>query len=495
MKLYIDQNEYDFTPGETVMDVLRRNGIHLSAPCGGKGTCGKCCITINGRVALACRTAAEDEMTVHLLREDAVAVVEEGIKGEVDITIDAGHKELGIACDIGTTTVVCHLIHLSTGARLATVSGANAQKLWGADVISRIQAASEGALKELQNAVISQISGFIDELCHSTGKEKKDITAMTVAGNTVMCHLFSGLSPESIGKAPYEPLSLFGDVQQAEGLGLGFDGHVYIIPAISGYVGGDITAGVLACGMDGVSLLMDVGTNGEMVLCHNGRLLCCAAAAGPAFEGAEITCGATARAGAVSSVKVRDGRLELTTIGGVRPNSICGSGLIDALAAMLTLGAIDETGRLLDEDETEVPQFLRQVDGEDVFALTDDASVYITQKDIRKLQLAKAAIAAGAGVLLDEAGIDEDQIERVLLAGGFGSRLDPGSAAAIGLIPSGLLPVTQSVGNAAGEGAVMALLSLSARDELTRIQSKMEYIELSTHKGFTDRFVDKMMLE
>jgi len=496
MKLFINGTEYAFTAGETVMDVLRRESISITSPCGGKGTCGKCTVNANGQQVLSCKTLAEEDMSVITVTETPMEVLEQGTAQQVDITNDAAYNELGIACDIGTTTVVCHLIHMKSGKRLATVSGANAQAAWGADVISRIQAASDGSLEELQRAIISQINGFIDRACTESGKDKVDIKYMTVAGNTVMCHLFTGLSPESIGKAPYTPMSLFGNTVQAEKLGLNIDGEVYIIPSISGYVGGDITAGVLSCGMgEGISLLIDVGTNGEMVLCVNGKMLCCATAAGPAFEGAEIQCGAPAQPGAISQVNVEGRELKLTTIGGEDPTCICGSGLIDALAVMLKLGAVDETGRLLDDEESEAPEFLIELDDDDAFALTGDGIVYITQQDIRKLQLAKGAVAAGIGVLLEEAGIKAEQVQSLMLAGGFGSKMNPITAAAIGLIPQQMLPVTKAVGNAAGEGAVAALLSLNARKRLDEIKRNMTYIELSTHKGFTDRFVEEMMFE
>lgn len=496
MKLLINGTEYAFATGETVMNVLRRENIPVNGPCGGKGTCGKCIVTANGAEVLACRTTIRNGMIVVADAKKDMEVLERGIEQEVDITNNASEDELGIACDIGTTTVVCHLIHMKSGKRLATVSGANAQAHWGADVISRIQAASDGQLGELKGAIIQQISGYIAELCNKSGENINTIKYMSVAGNTVMCHLFAGISPESIGKAPYTPSSLFGEACNAHELGLNIEAEVYITPSISGYVGGDITAGVLACGMgDGTSLLIDVGTNGEMVLCVDGKMLCCATAAGPAFEGAEIECGAPAQSGAISAVRVDGDQLALTVIGGGKPTCICGSGLIDALSAMLQLGSVDETGRLLDEDESESPQFLMDKDGDDVFVLSKDGEVYITQQDIRKLQLAKAAIAAGIGVLLEEADIKAEQVQSLMLAGGFGSRMNPVTAAAIGLIPRQLLPVTKAVGNAAGEGAVAALLSMTARERLEELKENMKYIELSTHKGFTDRFIEEMMFE
>lgn len=491
-------------PGETILDVLRRGGFEgVHTPCGGKGTCLKCVVWVTspGRCGamLACRTPAEDGMTVELKPEVRVAVTESGSCRV--LPPDPGQSGYAAACDIGTTTVVCHLLSLATGRRLATVSGGNRQRMLGADVIARIQACSEGKRPWLTETIVEQINEYLAALCQKAGVSLSELSYLAVAGNTVMEHLASGLSPESIGVSPFTPLSLFGEELSARGLGFAFSGKVYFAPAVAGYVGGDITSDALATGLlhqEKPVLMIDVGTNGEMMLgCRDG-IVCCATAAGPAFEGAQIKYGMTASDGAVSAVAYENGALSLTVLGNVPPVGLCGSGLIDAAAVMLTLGAVDETGRIMDAGEApaEALPFLGETEEDGrVFYLTEDRSICVTQKDLRSLQLAKAAIAAGAEILAKEYGVPLEQVSSLLLAGGFGSFIRPESAGRIGLIPPALLPVTRAVGNAAGEGAVSAALSSGARRELSEIRAASRYLELSRHPGFNDCYLNAMMFE
>lgn len=402
----------------------------------------------------------------------------------------------GIACDIGTTTVVCHLVELSSGKVLAGCGEENAQRAYGDDVISRIKASMDGSLTEMVGCIRRQISGMILRLCREAEITVGEIHTMAVAGNTVMCHILLGLSPDSMGTAPYAPQSKFGQWYPAEQLELPFCGQVYIAPAVSGFVGGDITADILAAGLDQtdkMTLLIDVGTNGEMALGCGDHFICCSTAAGPAFEGAQIRCGMTAAPGAISGVQWHRGEVLVKTIGDVPPVGICGSGFIDAAAMLLEIGAVDETGRMLDADEDTIPEELEPylyLEGEEpAFCLAED--VFVTQSDIRKLQLGKAAIAAGVQVMGALSG--EAEIGQLLLAGGFGSYIRPERAACIGLIPEQLLPVTRAMGNAAAQGAVAALCSQSARERLTGIQNSMEYLELSGMQKFSDAYIENMI--
>lgn len=489
--------------GETILQALQRAGItSVHTPCGGAGTCKKCTVLVQGGgidgPCLACQTKVADGMVVVLDDHGEMEVQQSGA-----CTIyppDQGMEGYAVACDIGTTTVVCHLLDRKTGVRLGTVGGANAQKVFGADVIARIQASVIGKRELMTRAIVEQISDMIQTLCKKTGVALSDVKLLTVAGNTVMCHLFAGLAPDTIGVAPFAPLSLFGNDWDARELGLPFDGIVYITPSVAGYVGGDITADVLATDLTKrtkPTLMLDIGTNGEMMLGCGDKFVCCATAAGPAFEGANIKQGMPATPGAISEVVVENGALRLKVLGDTKPTGICGSGLVDALAVMLDLGAVDETGRLLDEDEA--PAAAAPYIGEDedgnVFRLTEDGSVAVTQADVREIQLAKASIAAGIQVMADRYGIPVEQIDALILAGGFGSFIRPRSAARIGLIPQELLPVTKAVGNAAGEGAVSAALSAKARADLKKIQSDCTYIELSSDSAFNDAYIEQMMFE
>ena len=489
------------SPGQTLLDVLR-DTVQLQAPCGGNGSCGKCRVILvepeGERTVLACQTQPRDGMVVRVPRQEPLQVALDA-EARTDFQPDPGQTGWGIACDIGTTTVVCRLVDLTTGKALAVQGRGNAQCSFGADVISRIKAAMDGQLSQLTHAIREQLSGMIAELCRKAGAEPERVASMAVAGNTTMCHLLMGLDPSGLGAAPFTSLSRFGGSVPAQDLQLPFDGPVYVCPAVSGYVGGDITADLLAAGMDRMErpvLLIDVGTNGEMALGCGDRFVCCSTAAGPVFEGAQLSCGMTAAPGAISAVEWADGAVRCATIGGAEAAGICGSGLLDAVAVMLDLGAVDETGRMLDPEEDEIPEqaepylFLTEEE-QPAFRLTP--RVYITQGDVRKLQLGKGAIAAGVQVLLDAYGIQPGQVGRLLLAGGFGSYLRPESAARIGLFPAQMLPATCAIGNSAAEGARLALISQPARDRLGRLQDTMSYLELSGLAAFNSAYMDAMM--
>lgn len=497
------QQILDAQPGQTLFQVLRPNyATHISAPCGGQGTCQKCTVYLQSesgeQAVLACRTLAKDGMSVRLPAHEALEVTTSESPVFARSLPDPELQGFGIACDIGTTTVVCHLMDLSNGTCLGTSGEGNAQRIYGGDVISRIKAASDGHLDQLRITIIDQLCRMIRSLCSNAGIAPSQISRMTIAANTTMCHLLTGLSPESIGVAPFIPLSLFGDCADAASLGLPFSGEVYIAPAISGYVGGDITAGMLAAGLDNVThpvLFIDVGTNGEMALGCGDRFVCCSTAAGPAFEGAQIRYGMTAAPGAIHSVSYAAGQLTCSVLGGGPATGLCGSGLIDAMAVMLDLGAMDETGRMLDMDDDDIPDNLiphmTLLDDEPAFLLCD--GIAVTQSDVRKVQLGKGAIAAGIQVLLESSETTYDQISALLLAGGFGSYISPASAARIGLIPSELLPVTRAIGNTAAQGAQEVLLSSAARSRLTALQKATEYKELSGMAAFNQAYMEAMM--
>lgn len=493
-------------PGRTILEAIRESdGLPIHAPCGGQGTCGKCTVYLTGpegeNAVLACRTPVADGMVVRLPSAAPLAVQLTSDEEEsFPVTPDEGLEGYGVACDIGTTTVVCHLMELSTGRKLATVGEGNAQRPYGGDVIARIKASMEGRRPALTAAITGQLSCMIEALCRSAKIEISEVKSMAIAANTTMLHLLTGLSPDGIGQAPFTTESLFGDQWDARKMGLPFDGSVYLLPAVSGYVGGDITADLLAVGMDGdnkPTLLIDVGTNGEMALGCGNRFTCCSTAAGPAFEGAQIRCGMTAAPGAISSVEYKNGEVVCSVIGGGEAIGLCGSGLIDAMAVMLTVGAVDETGRMydVDEDEDEIPEtalpYLFLLDDSPAFRLSE--KVCVTQADVRKLQLGKGAIAAGVKVLMDTYGAKFEDIDSLLLAGGFGSFIRPESAARIGLIPAELLHVTRAVGNTAARGAQLALVSKAAREKLTALQNDMKYYELSGLAAFNDAYMEAMM--
>ena len=449
---------------------------------------------------------AGDRVVTAVVVDDVLVDVEPG---------DTSGRLFGIAFDLGTTTVVATLLDLATGTPAAVASLLNPQQPYGADVITRISATmmdpdALGRLSALAHEGLDQLAG---EVCADAGVDRREVYEIALAGNATMVHLALGLDPEPLGVAPFVMASRSFDGLGAADLGVAVHprARAYVFPALGAYVGGDIVAGALASGMDRdrrIRLFIDIGTNCEILLAAGDRLLATAAPAGPAFEGAAIRCGMRAAPGAVEGVKISDEDVLLQVIGDVAPVGLAGSGLVDAVAAMVAAGLVDASGRLVAPDAPEVPPGLaarlRQVGQERVFVLaflgdepgsdTDDPTrwLYLSQRDIRELQFAKAAIATGWMLLLEEQGLTDADVAQVLLAGSFGSYLSPASAVRIGLVPDVALLRIVSAGNVAGEGAKMALLSLRERAAAQALLEEVHYVELSDRADFNDRFVDRL---
>ena len=417
----------------------------------------------------------------------------------------------GVAFDLGTTTVVATLLDLATGTPVAVRSMLNKQQPFGADVISRISATmmDETALDRLQGLAQATLAELTAEVCEEGGIDPLDVYEVALAGNATMTQLVLGIDPEPLGVAPFIMAShTYPDVRARDlGLSVHPRARAIVMPSLGAYVGGDIISGALASGMDRdkrLRLFIDVGTNCEIVLGDGERLVATAAPAGPAFEAASIKCGMRAAAGAIETVKVIDGALQVGTIDDAAAVGICGSGLVDACAALVGAGIIDASGRFVPEEvASEVAPTLadRLVtrEGERVFVLAWGATVgdpsdavFLSQRDVRELQFAKAAIATGWALLLEEFGVGERDVQQVLLAGSFRSYLSPGSAVKIGLVPK--LPVMRivSAGNVAGEGAKMALLSVQERHGASALLEEIRYVELSDREDFNDKFIERL---
>ena len=534
-RITINLNTDSKTIGKpTILEYCRSNGIAgIETPCGGKGTCGKCKVTVTKpyyKDVLACRTKICDGMEIIVgggtitgvgtdmneakvsASDDMVVLVDR--KADVQenpMSVYGNHSSNAgtlAACDIGTTTVVCYLIDKETGQIISTRSGANPQRSFGADVLSRIDAAARaddndkanGGLQMMQTQIVSLLNGWISEMLTECGRTK--VSRFSVAGNTVMCHLLMGISPEKLGKAPFMPDEYFGREFNPLDIGLENCQTMIIFPAVSGFVGGDITAGMMeTVNCNELTLYLDIGTNGEMALGKGDRYVCCATAAGPAFEGAQIELGMPAAKGAVDKVWLEGRRIKYSVIGNDRPVGLCGSGLIDALAVLLKAGIIDENGTILSGQELPIlfRSYVFDVEAEETAQSTEPSlavhiapGVYITQEDIRKLQLAKGAIAAGIEVLFKEYGCTPCNIDVLTFAGGFGNYIDKASAAAIGLFPQELLGRAKEVGNAAGNGAVSAALSQEAWERALEISGDMRYIELASYPHFDEMYVEHM---
>jgi uncharacterized 2Fe-2S/4Fe-4S cluster protein (DUF4445 family) len=415
---------------------------------------------------------------------------------------DTTGRRFAIAYDLGTTTVVATLLDLETGVPVAVRSMLNRQQPYGADVISRVSATmlDDGALGALEARAHETLAELTGEVCEEAGIDPADVYEVVVCGNVTMTQLALGIDPEPLSMAPF--IVAAHDLPPATAADFGVAVHprapAIVFPSLGAYVGGDIVAGMLASGLTRdkrLRLFIDVGTNSEIALGSNERVLATAAPAGPAFEAAQIRCGMRAAEGAIEGVRIAGDAIELQVIGDVDAIGLCGSGLVDCVAELVGAGLLDHSGRYVPEETAaeiapHLAERLTKVGEERVFMLADD--VYLSQRDVRELQFAKASIATGWQILLRTLGVEAEDIAQVLLAGSFGSYLSPASAVKIGLVPRMALPRIVSAGNVASEGAKMAALSVRERAEARSLIHEVEYVELSGRADFNDMFIDQL---
>ena len=418
-------------------------------------------------------------------------------------------KRYGAAFDIGTTTVVGMLWDLNESRLVDMIAKTNPQSRYGADVISRITYSSESPenLKQMQRIILDCFNEMLDAFAVQYQIEKTWIRKATVVGNTTMSHLFLGYDAASLARAPFEPAFTGPVTRKASDMGLKMNSNaeVFVLPNIAGHVGSDIVGVMIASGIrekPGITLAIDIGTNGEIVLGGKGRLLTCSTAAGPAFEGARIYQGMRAAGGAIEKVEIEDGAVKLKVIGNTDPVGICGSGLIDALAQMLEAGIVTFKGNLLPKEEAVskglhpgLAERLRKGENGNEFVLArrDGAEdIVINQKDIREVQLAKGAIFGGIQVLLQSLGTKTEEVDEIMLAGAFGSYIDKKSALRIGLLPNTGPEKICHIGNAAGVGACMALLSGAAKKQAELQSVEAEHVELALHPAFEREYLQGM---
>ncbi len=460
----------------------------------------------------------EPEPSLELLRTLGATLRSSGfdvtavVVGEELLDVEPGDttaRRFTIAFDLGTTTVVATLLDLDSGQPLAVSSMLNRQQPFGADVITRISATmlDPGALELLRLRASETLAELTGEVCDEAGVDPAEVYEVTVCGNVTMMQLALGIDPEPLSMAPFVVSTH--RLPPARASDFGVEVHprapAFVFPSIGAYVGGDIVAGILATGLTRdrrVRLFIDVGTNSEIALGSSERVLACAAPAGPAFEAAQIRCGVRAADGAIEAVRIAGEELSLQVIGDAEPIGICGSGLVDAVAELVGCGLLDHSGRFIPDDVAAAAhpglcERLTMIGKERVFVLhwrgEDPAeSVFLSQRDVRELQFAKASIATGWQILLRELGLEPGDIAQVLLAGSFGSFLTPASAVRIGLVPKLALPRIVTAGNVAGEGAKIAALSARERAEAAAILREVEYVELSGRADFNDLFIDQL---
>jgi len=458
-------NNVNFIGTPMLSEVLEGAGYMIPHPCGGRGVCGKCRVFIDGTLELACQYRLGDEdMTVELPDEEELRQIEMEGCGDVAF-VDPMPGAVGTAIDIGTTTVALRNYDLVNGTLLSETGFINPQTSVAADVMGRIGAAMDGKLQMMQQQICEAIEEALDET-------EADPDSMVITGNTTMLYLLAGLDPESLSHAPFEADQLF-DVK------LNFGPTIaYLPPCIHAFVGADISCAVMAsrmCESDEIALLCDIGTNGEIALWKDGKLYVSSTAAGPAFVGAGISCGCSSVVGAIDSVKIEDGKIKVHTIGDAKAVGVCGSGLIDAIAAYLELEVIEETGAS-DQDK------LQLADG-----------IFLNKKDVSMVQLAKSAIAAGIETMLHEAGISQDDVKKVYIAGGFGSHLNIDSAIRIGLLPQAFGDKIKVIGNASLTGASQLIGDMEKIDTIRNIVGLAEHVDLGGNPMFNNLYVENMM--
>ena len=469
-----------FSGTPLLSELLQQEGIAAVHPCGGKGRCGNCALRAEGN--LSAPTQAEEQAGTRLscqirllgeaevwLREDS-GVVE--TSGSTPVLGDAMEGTYGAAVDIGTTTIALQLYDLRRGLLVAREGTMNPQRSIAADVMGRIGAAMEGQRSLLQDLVGEALKTLLRKACAQAEISLKQVGSMVITGNTIMLYLLTGRDPSCLSAAPFQADDLFGRMDTLFGI------PVYYPPCINAFVGADITCALLDSGLFGktaTALLCDIGTNGELALWKDGQLSVTSTAAGPAFEGAGISCGCGSIPGAIDRVWTEEGSIHIRTIGNQPAVGLCGSGLVDAVAAFLEVEAIDETGAV----------------EEDMLPLTD--RVKLLPADIRAVQLAKGAIAAGIRTLLELSQVPETRIDTLYIAGGFGSHLNVASAAAIGLIPAGLQSKVKVLGNSALSGAARLLLDRNQIATAEMLARTAVPVTLSGNSRFSHNFMNAML--
>lgn len=500
--------------GQPLMKILQSNDIKIQADCGGTGFCGKCRVQFLQGQTLASekeRTMfSEKEINegwrlacVSKIQEDAIIYVpnnqEDFIEVQANCTIDIKshvknisaqiNDRYGIAVDIGTTTIAVSLVDIDTKKVIDTYTTVNHQRRWGADVISRIKAGTEGHLEEMTKSIREDLRKGIEKLALQHKISLSQMQKIAIAANTTMGHLFCGFPCESLGVAPYKPVDISTIRKKASDV-FGWKecgAEVILLPGISTYVGADIVAGMYITGMyksDAVSVLIDLGTNGEMVIGNRERFLVTSTAAGPAFEGGNISCGVASIPGAICSVAFDGADTRIETIGNEEPIGLCGTGVVETVYELNATDRMDETG-LLEEDDFE--------NGVCLTKNKDGYQITFSQEDIREIQLAKSAVRAGLECLFMKYGVTYEHISAVYIAGGFGYKINFAKAAGIGMLPKELLSKMKAVGNSSLGGAVAATLEESVFDKMEQIVKCSEEVSLATSKEFNDLYMEHMM--
>lgn len=523
VKIYNSDETFEVEGGISLLDGLLNKGHFVDNPCNGKGTCGKCRVKIkNGDsgdigpsekrflsdkdiedgIRLACFITEWDELEVEIIQKERKAKVLTG--GYMPDFVRTFKEGYGISMDIGTTTVALSLIDLSNGKIITDASMVNMQKNYGLDVLTRISYAgdNEDGLDKLQEAIVGSVNSMIGLVCEEADIEAREIKDIAVGANTTMAHLFLGVDPTSLGRFPYKPEFTETQILKAREIGIeaGEDTTLYVLPHVSAFIGADVVAGAYVAQMedsDKNELFIDIGTNGEIVLVKNKKLYACSCAAGPALEGMNISCGMRAAPGAIEDVKISENGVELKVIDDEEPIGICGSGILAVVKELLRTGIITSRGAFVKPKDLEDGDYRKALIKEDgrkrSFIMDEKRGLYISQADIRQVQLAKGAILSGFIALVNEAGIGLKDLDTVFVAGQFGAHLPEESLIGTGILPPAVEGKIDYLGNSSKTGAYMALMSDDVKKDLDRLAEKIKYVELATTDNYERIFIESSL--
>lgn len=485
LKIKVGQDILEAAQGEILSEVLRKYHKFVEQPCGGNGTCGKCKVLVDGEEALSCKYVVQSDISVELLEKGEIASVS-GVKEEGKRT-----EHICLVLDLGTTTLAMALVSLDDKNVISVTTRTNPQIAYGADVMSRIDFCMKNSVVELQEVLVAEINHMIESVCESASchmvdtSQQSEMSTLYVAGNATMLHILFGVDPSTIGVAPYKAVFLEEKCEKASSLGINGVQMVQVLPSISSFVGADLVAGMNYVGMPGdgkYNLLVDLGTNAEVVLFSKRATLCTAAAAGPCFEGANITYGMSAIAGAVSEFKIAtdvadDQRMtgevkhNIVTIGNVTPTGICGTGLVDIISELVKHHIIDETG-YMECEEYKVAE-----------------GVFLNQKDVRQFQLAKSAVYSAIVTLMKIQDVSFDEIEHLYISGGFSAKINVKNAMRVGLLPKKLLDKCSAINNSSLLGTISYALE---QNELSEFVTNAMYVDLAMDSCFAELFIENM---
>ncbi len=526
-KIYVSnlKKSIEVAEDSNLLEILLNNDISIENPCNGKGTCYKCKVKVQSnktipiskeeqkalssdelasgiRLACLCNINKNDEVEVETLaKETKHRVLSSG-------ALPNFKKELrtsgyGLAVDIGTTTVVLTLVDLKSGEQLTSSTRINSQKQYGLDVLTRITYEynnPESGIKKLQNAIISDLNEMLDEVCMKASVIKNEVDEIDVAANTTMLHMLLGIDARSIGKSPYKPVFIEAQTLKAKDIGLSLSDEaiLYCLPSVSSYIGADIVAGTYVCELAKKenTLFIDIGTNGEIVLVSNGKITCCSCAAGPALEGMNISSGMRAADGAIEDIFINEEQISITTIGNSSPQGLCGSGILSAIKELLRVGIVKKSGAFIKKEalaENDYRnKYIRMNENKREFVIRekndDNIEIIVSMSDVRQVQLAKGALLSGFMALLNKANLMMSDIDKVIVAGQFGSHLSVDILVGTGILPKIVENKVSYVGNSSSAGAYMSLMSKQIKKEIEELANRIEYLELAETEDYERLF-------